>query len=67
LFALLLTVIEHSSKIGSVPARVWGCPIPAIRVYRLGAEKPKRMMLTGDKNRQERGWKIWTGAEICSC
>jgi len=55
-FALLLTVIEHSSKIGSVPARVWGCPIPAIRVYRLGAEKPKRMMLTGDKiDRKEAG------------
>ncbi|MDX1734916.1 MAG: enoyl-CoA hydratase-related protein, partial [Halioglobus sp.] len=29
-------------------ARVWGCPTTAMWVYRLGAEKAKRMLLTGD-------------------
>ncbi|HBR63174.1 MAG TPA: enoyl-CoA hydratase, partial [Rhodobacteraceae bacterium] len=56
MFGLLLTAIGHSSKIGSVPARIWGCPTPAIRVYRLGAGKAKRMMLTGGKiDRKEAG------------
>ncbi len=32
-----------------MPARVWGCPTPAMWVYRLGAEKAKRMLFTGDK------------------
>lgn len=31
-----------------MPARVWGCPTTAMWVYRLGAEKAKRMLLTGD-------------------
>ena len=28
--------------------RVWGCPTTAMWVYRLGAERAKRMLLTGD-------------------
>ena len=28
---------------------VWGCPTTAMWVYRLGAEKAKRMLFTGDK------------------
>jgi enoyl-CoA hydratase len=32
-----------------MPARVWGCPTTAMWVYRLGAEKAKRMLFTGDK------------------
>jgi hypothetical protein len=36
---LLLTVIGHSPKIDCEPARVWGCPTPAIRVYRRDAKK----------------------------
>ncbi|MGH8675548.1 MAG: enoyl-CoA hydratase-related protein, partial [Burkholderiales bacterium] len=31
-----------------MPARVWGCPTTAMWVYRLGAERAKRMLLTGD-------------------
>ncbi len=43
-----LVVMEESAKIGYPPARVWGCPTTAMWVYRLGAEKAKRMLLTGD-------------------
>jgi len=34
--------------LGYPPARVWGCPTTAMWVYRIGAEKAKRMLLTGD-------------------
>jgi enoyl-CoA hydratase len=43
-----LAVIAEDAKIGYPPARVWGCPTTAMWVYRLGAEKAKRMLLTGD-------------------
>jgi enoyl-CoA hydratase len=41
-------VMAEDAKIGYPPARVWGCPTTAMWVYRLGAEKAKRMLLTGD-------------------
>jgi len=41
-------IMEKTAKIGYPPARVWGCPTTAMWVYRLGAEKAKRMLLTGD-------------------
>ena len=44
-----LVVMEDSAQIGYMPARVWGCPTTAMWVYRIGAEKAKRMLLTGDK------------------
>lgn len=43
-----LVVIAEDAKIGYMPARVWGCPTTAMWVYRLGAERAKRMLLTGD-------------------
>jgi enoyl-CoA hydratase len=43
-----LVVMAQDAKIGYMPARVWGCPTTAMWVYRLGAEKAKRMLLTGD-------------------
>ncbi|KAL1917400.1 uncharacterized protein VTP21DRAFT_5056 [Calcarisporiella thermophila] len=43
-----LVVMAEDAKIGYPPARVWGCPTTAMWVYRLGAEKAKRMLLTGD-------------------
>ena len=42
------TIMTESAKIGYPPARVWGCPITGMWVYRLGVEKAKRMLLTGD-------------------
>mgnify|MGYP001391654179 CR=1 FL=1 len=38
-----------NSKIGYMPTRVWGTPTTAMWVYRLGPEKAKRMLFTGDK------------------
>jgi len=43
-----IVIMEESARIGYMPARVWGCPTTAMWVYRLGAEKAKRMLLTGD-------------------
>ncbi len=43
-----LVLMAEDARIGYMPARVWGCPTTAMWVYRLGAEKAKRMLLTGD-------------------
>ncbi len=43
-----LVVMAEDARIGYMPARVWGCPTTGMWVYRLGAEKAKRMLLTGD-------------------
>ncbi|HEY6039442.1 MAG TPA: crotonase/enoyl-CoA hydratase family protein, partial [Kofleriaceae bacterium] len=43
-----LIVMASDAKIGYPPARVWGIPTTAMWVYRLGAERAKRMLLTGD-------------------
>jgi len=43
-----IVVMAEDAKIGYPPTRVWGCPTTAMWVYRLGAEKAKRMLLTGD-------------------
>lgn len=43
-----LVVMADDAQIGYMPARVWGCPTTAMWVYRLGAERAKRMLLTGD-------------------
>lgn len=44
-----LTVMGETAEIGYMPARVWGCPTTAMWVYRLGAERAKRMLFTGDR------------------
>ena len=43
-----IVIMSEDAMIGYMPARVWGCPTTAMWVYRLGAEKAKRMLLTGD-------------------
>jgi len=43
-----LVVMADDAQIGYMPSRVWGCPTTAMWVYRLGAEKAKRMLFTGD-------------------
>ena len=43
-----IVIMAQDARIGYMPARVWGCPTTAMWVYRLGAEKAKRMLLTGD-------------------
>jgi enoyl-CoA hydratase/carnithine racemase len=43
-----LLVIEDDAKIGYPPARVWGVPTTAVWAYRVGIEKAKRLLFTGD-------------------
>jgi enoyl-CoA hydratase len=43
-----LLVIEDVAKIGYPPARVWGTPTTALWAFRIGAEKAKRLLFTGD-------------------
>jgi enoyl-CoA hydratase len=43
-----LLVIEDTAKIGYPPARVWGVPTTALWAHRIGIEKAKRLMFTGD-------------------
>ena len=44
-----LVFMAADAQIGYMPARVWGCPTTAMWVYRLGPERAKRMLFTGDK------------------
>lgn len=44
-----MTIMAEDAQIGYMPSRVWGCPTTAMWVYRLGAERAKRMLFTGDK------------------
>ncbi|MDN3517334.1 crotonase/enoyl-CoA hydratase family protein [Aquisalimonas lutea] len=44
-----IILMEDTAEIGYMPTRVWGCPTTAMWVYRLGAERAKRMLLTGDR------------------
>jgi enoyl-CoA hydratase len=43
-----LLVIEENAKIGYPPARVWGVPTTALWMARLGVERAKRLLFTGD-------------------
>ena len=43
-----IIIMNEDSRIGYPPARVWGCPTTTMWVYRLGAEKAKKMLFTGD-------------------
>ena len=43
-----LVLMAEDARIGYPPARVWGCPTTAMWVYRLGPEKARRMLFTGD-------------------
>jgi enoyl-CoA hydratase len=43
-----LLVIADDAKIGYPPARVWGSPTTSLWFYRLGLEKAKRLLFTGD-------------------
>jgi enoyl-CoA hydratase len=43
-----LLVIERDAKIGYPPARVWGSPTTALWAHRVGAQRAKRLLFTGD-------------------
>jgi enoyl-CoA hydratase len=43
-----LLVIAGDAKIGYPPARVWGSPTTSMWAYRLGPQRAKRLLFTGD-------------------
>src|SRR6266480_2346385 len=43
-----LIVCAEDCRIGYPPARVWGSPTTAMWFYRVGLERAKRLLLTGD-------------------
>ncbi len=43
-----LLVIADDAKIGYPPARVWGSPTTAVWAFRVGPERAKRLLFTGD-------------------
>jgi enoyl-CoA hydratase len=43
-----LLVIARDAKIGYPPSRVWGSPTTALWANRLGAQRAKRLLFTGD-------------------
>jgi enoyl-CoA hydratase len=44
-----IVIAGEGASFGYPPARVWGTPTTAMWVYRLGFEKAKRYLLTGDE------------------
>lgn len=59
-----LLVIEDTAKIGYPPARVWGVPTTAVWAHRIGIEKAKRLLFTGDclSGREAVAWGLATEA-----
>jgi len=57
-----LLVIEDEAKIGYPPARVWGTPTTALWAFRIGVEKAKRLLFTGDclSGREAVAWGLAT-------
>jgi enoyl-CoA hydratase len=53
-----LLVIAEDARIGYPPARVWGSPTTALWAHRLGAQRAKRLLFTGDliDGRQALDW-----------
>lgn len=53
-----LLVIADDAKIGYPPARVWGSPTTSMWFHRVGLEKAKRLLFTGDclTGKQAREW-----------
>lgn len=43
-----LLVVADDARIGYPPARVWGVPTTALWAHRIGAQRAKRLLLTGD-------------------
>ena len=43
-----LIVCADDCRIGYPPARVWGSPTTSMWIYRIGLERAKRLLLTGD-------------------
>ena len=59
-----LLVIAQDAKIGYPPARVWGSPTTALWAHRVGAQRAKRLLFTGDSlsGREALEWGLATEA-----
>ncbi|HKO60788.1 MAG TPA: crotonase/enoyl-CoA hydratase family protein [Pyrinomonadaceae bacterium] len=59
-----LLVIEETASIGYAPARAWGVPTTALWAFRIGPEKAKRLLFTGDSltGKQALEWGLATEA-----
>ena len=59
-----LLVIEETASIGYPPARAWGVPTTALWAFRIGPEKAKRLLFTGDSltGKQAFEWGLATAA-----
>lgn len=44
-----MIIAAEGAKLGYPPSRVWGTPTTAMWVYRMGLERAKRYLLTGDE------------------
>lgn len=44
-----MVIAGEGAKLGYPPSRVWGTPTTAMWVYRMGLERAKRYLLTGDE------------------
>ncbi len=43
-----IVIAADDARLGYMPSRVWGCPTTAMWVYRIGPERAKRLLFTGD-------------------
>ena len=65
-----LLVVADDAKIGYPPARVWGSPTTAWWAFRLGPQRAKRLLFTGDSltGAQAAEWGLaleaWPAAEL---
>ena len=65
-----LLVVAEDAKIGYPPARVWGSPTTSLWAYRLGPQRAKRLLFTGDSlsGAQAADWGLaleaWPAAEL---
>ena len=57
-----LIIIEETASIGYPPARAWGVPTSALWAFRIGIERAKRLLFTGDclSGRQAVEWGLAT-------
>ena len=64
-----LLVIEDKATIGYPPARVWGVPTTALWVQRIGPERAKRLLFTGDSitGKQAVEWGLAIEAPAAGC
>ena len=59
-----LLVIADDARIGYPPARVWGVPTSMLWAHRIGPERAKRLLFTGDLLDGDPGGRLGAGARV---